>query len=78
VKLNREHSLIKRLSEDTQQTLSKFYKEERNCDALTELLSKALVETHISPDDPNWLIKRARLDGQEAMLKTLISTMKEN
>lgn len=75
--LNKQHSLLRRLSDDNVILLTKFLSESRNADALKELFDVALVETHVSPDDNNWLIKRARIDGQESMLKTLKELIKD-
>lgn len=75
--LNKEHSLVKRLDQDAQNILSDLLQKEVVCLALKELFAKSMGGTHVNMDSTNWAIKRAFLDGQETMLKTLTSIIKD-
>ena len=38
---------------------------------IIKILEQATVNTHVSLEEPNWTIKRARKDGQEALVNDL-------
>ena len=38
---------------------------------IIKMLEQATRETHVSLDDPNWTIRRARKDGQESLVNDL-------
>jgi hypothetical protein len=77
MKLNRDHSLLKRLSDDTIEALEVNRKNSTTIEAFIQLLEEALPTSCVNMDEVNWPIKRAAKDGQETILRTLKGIWKE-